>query len=83
MPRITKVHQYLKELVALENDVHRKATYAMSIGVIYRDRLRDQFEQSSTSSSLGSGPLTSEGVYGHRSLLRGRSPHLMEQCLKG
>ena len=75
--------QYLKELVALENNTHRKATYAMSVGVIYRDRLRDpvraveQFE-----AALDYDPSRIKAFTSITSLLRGRSPHLMEQCLK-
>ncbi len=75
--------EYLKNLVALENDVHRKATYAMSIGVIYRDRLRDPIRAvEHFEAALDQDPSRLKAFTAITSLLRGRSPHLMEQCLK-
>ena len=75
--------RHLKDLVALETDLRRRATYCMSIGVIYRDRLREPIRAVEFfEAALEHDPSRLKAFTAITSLLRGRSPHLMEQCLK-
>lgn len=75
--------RHLKDLVALEADPSRKATYCMSVAVIYRDRLQDPMRAVEFfEAALEADPSRMRAFTAIASLLHGRAPHRFEQCIK-